>query len=82
MTVLDAKPWEGPKAAAAVVHTFDGPALRVRAVRYGRGQKHVEPSVALGLGDEVVALTPNEARRLVNKLEDAISQAEYWRRQG
>lgn len=71
------------------IASFDDRAGRVKgaaivcgAVRFGTGRQQGEPSIALQVGTEVIALTPNEARRLVNRLEDAIRRTEERRKTG
>lgn len=56
--------------------------VRVGAVAYGRGTGEESPAVGISIGEDVLALSPNEARRLARRIEEAVASCERMRRTG
>lgn len=69
----------GPLTIGNIV---SGATVRVGAVSYGRGEMEESPAVGISIGDDVLALSPNEARRLARRLEEAVASCERMRRTG
>lgn len=57
-------------------------AVKVHALNWGCGTRRAAPCVAVALGEEIVALTPNGARLLIRRLERAIEDCEMRRKTG
>jgi alkylation response protein AidB-like acyl-CoA dehydrogenase len=55
--------------------------IAVTAVRHGKGHAAEFPGVRLTIGEAAILITANEARRMVQKLEDAIRAADAMARE-
>ena len=56
--------------------------VKVHALNWGVGTLRASPCVAVALGEEIVALTPNAARLLIGRLERAIEDCDARRKTG
>jgi len=55
--------------------------VEVKAVNQGTGRWPAEvPSVRVAIGETAIRLTPNQTRRMIRKLEEALVDCEYRRR--
>jgi hypothetical protein len=57
-----------------------GVLVEVGAVNQGTGRFAEQPSVRVAVANQSALLTPNQTRRMIHKLEEALSRCEYMRR--